>query len=82
MNSDTVVLVITAYGSIETAVEAMKLGAHDYITRPFNREELLLTVAKGLEYTALVRENRSLKQFIESRSSLDNVSFEDLPPHI
>ncbi len=73
MSPDTVVLVITAYGSIETAVEAMKLGAHDYITKPFNREELLLTVAKGLEYTALVRENRSLKQFIESRFSLDNV---------
>jgi two-component system NtrC family response regulator len=36
MNPDTVVLVITAYGSIETAVEAMKLGAHDYITKPFN----------------------------------------------
>jgi DNA-binding NtrC family response regulator len=73
MSPDTVVLVITAHGSIETAVEAMKLGAHDYITKPFNREELLLTVAKGLEYTALVRENRSLKQFIESRFSLDNV---------
>src|SRR5215813_10807238 len=62
MSPDTVVLVITAYGSIEMAVEAMKLGAHDYITKPFNREELLLTVAKGLEYTVLVRENRSLKQ--------------------
>ena len=73
MSPDTVVLVITAYGSIETAVEAMKLGAHDYITKPFNREELLLTVAKALEYTALVRENRSLKQFIESRFSLDSV---------
>jgi DNA-binding NtrC family response regulator len=73
MNPDTVVLVITAYGSIETAVEAMKIGAHDYITKPFDREELLLTVGKGLEYTELVRENRSLKQFIESRFSLDNV---------
>src|SRR6266511_1424824 len=45
MDLDTVVLVITAYGSIETAVEAMKLGAHEYITKPFNREELLLTIA-------------------------------------
>lgn len=58
MTPDAVVLVITAYGSIETAVEAMKLGAYDYITKPFNREELLLTVAKALEYTTLVRENR------------------------
>lgn len=73
MSPDVVVLVITAYGSIETAVEAMKLGAYDYITKPFNREELLLTVSKGLQYTALVRENRSLKQFIESRFSLDNM---------
>lgn len=47
MSPDVVVLVITAYGSIETAVEAMKLGAYDYITKPFNREELLLTVSKG-----------------------------------
>jgi len=73
MSPETVVLVITAHGSIETAVEAMKLGAHDYITKPFNREELLLTVSKGLEYTALVRENRSLKRFIETRFSLDNM---------
>jgi DNA-binding NtrC family response regulator len=73
MSPDVMVLVITAHGSIETAVEAMKLGAYDYITKPFNREELLLTVAKGLEHTALVRENRSLKQFIESRFTLDNI---------
>ncbi|MBL8208326.1 MAG: sigma-54-dependent Fis family transcriptional regulator [Blastocatellia bacterium] len=73
ISPDVMVLVITAHGSIETAVEAMKLGAYDYITKPFNREELLLTVAKGLEHTALVRENRSLKQFIESRFTLDNI---------
>jgi DNA-binding NtrC family response regulator len=73
ISPDAVVLVITAYGSIETAVEAMKLGAYDYITKPFNREELLLTVANGFQYTALVRENRSLKQFIENRFSLDNM---------
>jgi len=73
MSPDVIVLVITAFGSIETAVEAMKLGAYDYITKPFNREELLLTVSKGWQYTELVRENRSLKQFIESRFSLDNI---------
>ncbi len=73
MSPDVIVLVITAFGSIETAVEAMKLGAYDYITKPFNREELLLTVSKGWQYTELVRENRSLKQFIESRFSLDSI---------
>src|SRR5262245_23634086 len=50
----------------------MKLGAHDYIIKPFNREELISAVVKGFEYNALLRENRSLKQFIESRFSLDN----------
>jgi DNA-binding NtrC family response regulator len=79
MNPDTVVLVMTACGSIEIAAEAMKLGAHDYITKPFDREELLLTVAKGLEYAALMRENRLLKQFIQSHLSIDNLSFIDLP---
>jgi Sigma-54 interaction domain len=61
------------YGSIETAVEAMRLGAYDCITKPFDREELLLRVSKELQYTALIRENRSLKQFIESNFSLENV---------
>ncbi len=79
MNPETVVLVITAYESIETAVEAMKLGAHDYITKPFDREKLLLTVAKGLEYAALACENRMLRQFIGSHFPLNDLSFKDAP---
>src|SRR6266542_3075883 len=43
------VLVITAFGAVETAVGAMKLGAYDYITKPFNRDELRLTVRKALQ---------------------------------
>ncbi|MCJ7546715.1 MAG: sigma-54 dependent transcriptional regulator [Deltaproteobacteria bacterium] len=56
------VLIFTAYGTIASAVEAMKLGAYDYIGKPFDEEELLLKVARALERKALVREVRDLRQ--------------------
>jgi len=52
----TEVLIFTAYGTVKSAVEAMKLGAYDYIGKPFDEEELLLKVARALERKALVRE--------------------------
>jgi two-component system NtrC family response regulator len=55
------VLVITAYGNVETAVQAMKLGAYDFIGKPFNRDHLLLTVAKALESRTLRHQVRTLK---------------------
>lgn len=58
---DTLVIVITAYGSVEKAVEAMKLGAYDYLTKPFGREELRLTVDKALSYRGLQEENARLR---------------------
>jgi len=57
----TPVLVITAYGDVETAVEAMKLGAVDFIGKPFNREHLLLVVERALESRRLKQEVRSLR---------------------
>ena len=57
----TPVLVITAYGSIDTAVEAMKQGAYDFIGKPFNREHLLLTVKRALESRRLREELRTLR---------------------
>jgi DNA-binding NtrC family response regulator len=59
--SETEVLVVTAYGSIESAVEAMRWGAYDYLTKPFHTTELLTTLGKALEKVALERENRSLR---------------------
>jgi DNA-binding NtrC family response regulator len=56
------VIVLTAFGSIEDAVAAMRDGAHDYITKPYNRDELRLTVEKALEKRRLVQENRTLRQ--------------------
>ena len=56
------VIVLTAFGSIEDAVAAMRDGAHDYITKPYNRDELRLTVEKALEKRRLVQENRTLRE--------------------
>ena len=55
------VIMMTAYGSIEIAVEAMRLGAYDFITKPFTKEPLLRAVRKGLERNRLIRENRHLR---------------------
>jgi two-component system, NtrC family, response regulator len=58
---DTPVIVITAYGDVELAVQAMKAGAADFIGKPFNRDHLLLSVEKGLEGSRLRREVRELR---------------------
>jgi two-component system response regulator PilR (NtrC family) len=58
----TVVLVVTAFASTETAVEAMKLGAYDYITKPFKHDEILLTIANALERKRLQDENLALRR--------------------
>ncbi len=58
---DTEIIVATAYGSIESAVEAMRWGAYDYLTKPFQTAELLTTVGKAMEKIALRRENQQLR---------------------
>ncbi|HEX5759754.1 MAG TPA: sigma-54 dependent transcriptional regulator [Thermoanaerobaculia bacterium] len=70
---DQVVIVITAYSSIESAISAMREGAFHYIPKPFKNEEVLLTVRKGLEQRRLARENRSLKEQLHQRYSFDNI---------
>jgi len=63
----TPVIIITAFGTIESAIKAMKMGAYDYITKPFQTEELLLTVKKALENRLLKKEVVRLKREVESR---------------
>jgi two-component system response regulator PilR (NtrC family) len=58
----TLVLVVTAYASTETAVEAMRLGAYDYLTKPFKLDEIRLTVEKALERKRLEDENQELRR--------------------
>ena len=63
----TPVIIITAFGTIESAIQAMKIGAYDYITKPFQMDELVLTVKKALENRLLKREVARLKKEVESR---------------
>ena len=63
----TPVIIITAFGTIESAIQAMKMGAFDYITKPFQMDELLLTVKKALENHFLKKEVVRLKKEVESR---------------
>ncbi len=73
LNSNALVIMTTAYGSIETAVKAMKLGAYDYLTKPFDRDELQIMIEKGLNLQNLMSENLRLKQELAYRFKLDNV---------
>ncbi|MBZ5542227.1 MAG: sigma-54 dependent transcriptional regulator [Acidobacteriia bacterium] len=67
------VILITAFGSMETAIEALKGGAFDYLSKPFKIEELLVQVGRALENRALVRENRNLRQQLESQVQLTSL---------
>ncbi len=67
------VVIITAYGTIENAVEAMKQGAFDYITKPFNRDELRITLDKALRMRRLERENRELRSVVTDRYRFENI---------
>jgi two-component system NtrC family response regulator len=62
------VVILTAHGSIEDAVEAMKEGAHDYLTKPYDRDELKLVVEHALERRRLVLENRRLRETLRERT--------------
>ena len=61
------VIILTAFGTVETAVEAMKRGAADYLTKPISRDELLMTVAKTLKISRLERENETLRDTLNDR---------------
>jgi DNA-binding NtrC family response regulator len=67
------VIVITAYGTIESAVQAMRQGAFDYITKPFNRDELRLTLEKALKMRRLERENTDLRAEVVDRHRFSSV---------
>ena len=73
---ETVVIMMSAYGSIETAIDAMKIGAYDYISKPFKQDEVLLTLRKAEERQRLRKENIELKsrfEQIERQYSFENL---------
>jgi two-component system NtrC family response regulator len=70
---EKLVIVITAFGTVDSAIEAMKLGAYDYITKPFNRDEMKLVVKKALELQKLKSRTRFLEAQLVERFSFDNI---------
>ena len=73
LSPDLEVIVMTAYATVQTAVTAMKQGAGDYLAKPFDKDELLVTVSKTLERAALRRENAELRQLVSAATSLGNI---------
>lgn len=70
---DKLVIVITAFGTIDNAIEAMKLGAYDYITKPFNRDEMKLVVRKAFELERLRSRTHLLEAQLVDRFSFENI---------
>jgi DNA-binding NtrC family response regulator len=73
VNAAVPVVVMTAYGTVETAVEAMKAGASDYILKPFSMEEIKLILRKELDVHQLREENRSLREALGKRYEFANI---------
>src|SRR2546426_336537 len=70
---DTVLLVLTAYATLEVGIEAVKLGAYDVLTKPFNNEHVVLTVRKALDAKRLTVENLLLKRELKGKASFENL---------
>jgi len=66
---EVIVIVMTAFGTIASAVQAMRHGAYDYITKPFDSDELVLLIERGLEHRTTVRENRDLRRLVDHRTA-------------
>jgi two-component system response regulator AtoC len=73
----TTILVMSAYGSVDTAVEAMQAGAYDYIMKPFKSDEVVLTLRKAQEREDLRRENRQLREQLTKERSFDGIISEN-----
>jgi DNA-binding NtrC family response regulator len=73
LHSEALVILVTAYGTIGSAVQAMKKGAFDYLTKPVDREELLITIARAFERLHLVKENRRLQQQLFDTFRVENI---------
>src|SRR6185295_5351701 len=66
-------IMMTAYGSVDTAVEAMKRGAYDFVTKPLNLDKVEILIARALGSRRLEQENRSLRQQVDERYGLENM---------
>ena len=79
-NYHPIVIMMSAYGTIETAVAAMKMGAYDYISKPFQPDEVLLTIKKALDHLSLKDENAQLRRQLNESREEANLMVGDSPP--
>ena len=70
---EIVTIVITGYGTIESAVEAIKMGAYDYLTKPIIDDEIRMIVTRALDQQALLQENRNLRKQLKSKFGMENI---------
>lgn len=70
---ETAIIMMTAFGSIETAIQAIKEGAYDYVSKPFKLDEIRLTIRHALEHKRLVQENFLYRQELITKYQLDNI---------
>ncbi len=78
-DSDVAVVMITAYGSIKTAIDAIKNGAHDYLLKPFEPDELGLLIEKIIDYQAQAKENLYLREQYKERTRFESMIGQSLP---
>ena len=71
-------IMMTAYGSVDTAVEAMKRGAYDFVTKPLNLDKVEMLIARALQARRMEQENRTLRQQVDERFGLENILGESL----
>ena len=72
-NKEVVIILITAYGSVENALEACRMGADDYITKPFGQEQLLFVIEKAVRLRNLQTENQTLREELSDKFRFENM---------
>jgi two-component system, NtrC family, response regulator PilR len=73
VDPQALVIIVTAYGSVESAIEAMKMGAFDYVQKPFKNDDLLLTIARAVEHRRLREENLRLRGELRQKFSFEKI---------
>jgi two-component system response regulator PilR (NtrC family) len=75
----TPVIIVTAFGSLDTAIEALRLGAYDYILKPFNFDEIILKLKRILRHKELITENQALRRIEQDKYSFNNIIGQSKP---
>ncbi len=70
IDEDIPIIIITAYGTVESAMEAIQKGGFDFITKPFRKEQILFTIDRALKWLKLQRENKMLKEQLKKEGAL------------